>query len=308
MILTDIKYIENDQRVIAGVDEVGRGPLCGPVVASAVILPHNLVLNDVNDSKKLSPKKREILFDIIKKEALSVGIGVVHEQKIDEVNILEATIIAMRLAIENLDISPELLLVDGNMKDISNIPQKNIIRGDSKSLSIAAASIIAKVTRDRMMFQYAKVFPGYGLAKNMGYGTKEHISAIKKNFSTPIHRRSFKPVFKYMPKFKDIKDIDTLRIQIAASEMVKLGHKIIYIKDHSLNIIDILSLFNASYHAFKLQKEDEELISIKDLMIKEAEDTLILANIKKDITSSINISVISVQFSKNKSEVVFKEI
>ena len=132
----------------------------------------DIVLNGVNDSKKLSSKKREILFDIIKKKALAVGIGVVHENKIDEVNILEATIIAMRLAIENLDISPDLLLVDGNMRNITNIPQKNIIKGDSKSLSIAAASIIAKVTRDRMMFQYDKVFPGYGLAKNMGYGTK----------------------------------------------------------------------------------------------------------------------------------------
>jgi ribonuclease HII len=196
---------------IAGIDEVGRGPLCGPVVASAVIFPKNTKIDGVNDSKKLSAKKRDLLFDIIKQNALSIGIGVVHEDKIDEVNILEATMIAMREAVEDLNITPDLILVDGNMKDITDIPQKNIIKGDSKSFSIAAASIIAKVTRDRMMIQYDKIFPEYGLANNMGYGTKQHMSAISLHFSTPIHRQSFRPISDYMPTYKNIRDIITNR-------------------------------------------------------------------------------------------------
>ena len=257
--------------------------------------------------KNYQQKKREHLFDVIRENALSIGVGVIHEDKIDEVNILEATMIAMREAIENLDVTPDMILVDGNIKIITDIPQKNIIRGDSKSFSIAAASIIAKVTRDRMMIEYNKIFPEYGLAKNMGYGTKEHISAIMQYFSTPIHRRSFKPVSNYMPRIKDVNDIGILSIEIAASEMVKSGHKIIKVKDESIKVVDIISLFNDKYFAFKLHTTDD-IIEIKKKMIKESELILSVADIKKDITSSINISLFSVQFSKNKPKVIFKKL
>ena len=308
MMLDDKKYIEEGVASIAGVDEVGRGPLCGPVVASAVMFPMGLMVEGINDSKKLSSKKREFLFHIIHEKALSIGIGVVHEDKIDELNILNATMMAMRKAVEQLDITPNMILVDGNMKNLTTISQKNIIRGDSKSLCIAAASIIAKVTRDQMMLEYDKIFPGYGLSTNMGYGTKEHIAAIKSNFSTPIHRQSFKPILDYMPKFSDIMDIGILSIELAASEMVKSGHKIIRIKDKSLKMVDIISSFNSQYFAFKLHTGNNEIKRIKNEMIKESESVLLEDNIKKDITSSINISVISVQFSRNKPKIIFKSI
>ena len=308
MILDDKKYAGNDFNLIAGVDEVGRGPLCGPVIASAVMFPKGLTIEGINDSKKLSAKKREALFDVIKDNALSIGIGVVHEQKIDELNILEATIVAMREAVQRLDIQPQMILVDGNMRDIADITQKNIIKGDSKSLCIAAASIIAKVTRDRMMLEYNKVFPGYGLSTNMGYGTKEHISALKKKLSTPIHRQSFNPIPDYMPRFGDISDIGVLSTELAACEMIKTGHEIIRVKDSSLKVVDIISSFNNEYFAFKLYSSNENIEEIKNKMIRECELALLEDNIKKDITSSINISVISVEFSRKKPKVIFKSI
>tara|TARA_Y100000996_G_scaffold222388_1_gene174994 strand:+ start:526 stop:1446 length:921 start_codon:yes stop_codon:yes gene_type:complete len=305
MNLNDENYIDNNSDIVGGVDEVGRGPLCGPVVAAAVILPKNSIIDGVDDSKKLSPKKRESLFDIINEQSLSVGIGIVHEDRIDHVNILSGTMIAMKNAVDNLSVTPNLLLVDGNMKDITDIPQKNIIKGDSKSLSIAAASIIAKVTRDRMMVEYDKIFPNYGLARNMGYGTKEHLSAIKKNFSTPIHRKSFKPVLQYMPKFGDILDRRILSIDLAACKLVKAGHRIISIKNKNLKIIDIISLSNNQYYVFKLYNDSkEDLDIIKNQIVNECK-TILLEN---NITSSINISVISVQFSKDKPKITFKDI
>tara|TARA_Y100001970_G_C14196519_1_gene838434 strand:+ start:676 stop:1599 length:924 start_codon:yes stop_codon:yes gene_type:complete len=307
MILDDLKYIENEKDIVAGIDEVGRGPLCGPVVAAAVIFPKKIRIDGINDSKKLSKKKREALFHMINRDALSIGIGIVHENKIDEVNILNGTIIAMRKAIDLLSLVPDTLLVDGNMKNLTNIHQKNIIKGDSRSLSIAAASIIAKVTRDRMMLEYDKIFPGYGLSTNMGYGTKEHIVAIKNNFSTPIHRQSFKPILDYMPKFRDIMDIGILSIELAACELVKSGHKIISIKDKSLKVVDIISMFNNQYYGFKLY-DGEHIDKVKNQMINECESILIENNMKKDITPSINISVISVQFSKDKPKIIFKNI
>ena len=189
---------------VAGIDEVGRGPLCGPVVASSVILPENIDIPGLTDSKKISPKKRIDFYDEILEKAISVGVGIINEDRIDEINILNATIEAMILSIEDLNIKPDFLLVDGNMKNLTTIPQESIIKGDSKSLSISAASIIAKVTRDRIMMEYDMVFPHYGLSRNMGYGTKEHIQALKENFSTPIHRKTFKPVGDCLPDFDDI--------------------------------------------------------------------------------------------------------
>ena len=184
---------------IAGVDEVGRGPLAGPVVSSAVILPKNIDIPGINDSKKLSEKRREFLFDEIKEKAVSIGIGIISEKEIDEINILQATYKAMRVALADLNQLPDIVLVDGNEANIGDYKQVNIIKGDQKSISIAAASIIAKVTRDRMMIKYDDIYPEYGFKNHKGYGTKFHIDALKKHYATPIHRRSFNPVPKYLP-------------------------------------------------------------------------------------------------------------
>ena len=180
---------------ICGIDEVGRGPLTGPVVAGAVVLPSDVQILYLNDSKKLSERKRELLYDEIMEKALAVGIGMASPARIDEINILQATYEAMRAAIEEVEkklgIKPEVLLNDAVTIPEVSIRQMPIVKGDAKSVSIAAASIVAKVTRDRMMVEYDKVLPGYDLASNKGYGTKAHIAALKELGPTPIHRASF---------------------------------------------------------------------------------------------------------------------
>lgn len=176
---------------ICGIDEVGRGPLAGPVVAGAVILPKDCDILYINDSKQLSEKKREELYEVIMEKAVSTGLGFVTPERIDEINILQATYEAMRMAIGELDPVPDLLLNDAVTIPEVTIRQVPIIKGDAKSISIAAASIIAKVTRDRLMTEYEKTYPGYGFAANKGYGSAEHIAAIRELGPTPIHRRSF---------------------------------------------------------------------------------------------------------------------
>lgn len=176
---------------ICGIDEVGRGPLAGPVVAGAVILPKDCRILYINDSKKLSAAKRDELYDEIMENAVATGIGMASPERIDEINILQATYEAMRQAIGNLKVAPDLLLNDAVTIPKVEIPQVPIIKGDAKSISIGAASIIAKVTRDRMMEEYDRIFPGYGFAGNKGYGSAEHIAALQKLGPTPIHRRSF---------------------------------------------------------------------------------------------------------------------
>ena len=188
--------------LVAGVDEVGRGPLIGPVVACACILPVNFYHKDIKDSKKLSEKKREEMYKIIKENALAIGLGIVSEKVIDEINIYEATKIAMKEAIENLNITPEHILIDA-MKLELNIPSTSIIKGDAKSESIAAASIIAKVTRDHMLDEMDKEYPMYDLKNNKGYGTKKHIEAIKEYGITKYHRLTFNPVSMYKDKIID---------------------------------------------------------------------------------------------------------
>ena len=178
-------------RYICGIDEVGRGPLAGPVVAGAVILPKDDPILYLNDSKKLSEKKREELYDVIMEKAVAAGIGIVGPQRIDEINILQATYEAMRMAIANLSVRPDILLNDAVTIPEVDIPQVPIIKGDAKSVSIAAASIIAKVTRDRLMMEYDSVLPGYGFASNKGYGTKAHIEGLKELGPSPIHRATF---------------------------------------------------------------------------------------------------------------------
>ena len=178
---------------ICGVDEVGRGPLVGPVVASAVILPKNYYIEGLTDSKKLSKKKRESFFEIINKDALAIGIGVVDNKKIDEINILEASRLAMKIAVNNLKIKPDVILTDAMKLDIG-IPEEDIIKGDLKSITISAASVIAKVTRDKMMEELHEKYPMYNFIKNNGYPTKEHVEAIKKYGIIEEHRKTFSPI------------------------------------------------------------------------------------------------------------------
>lgn len=184
---------ENGVEWIAGIDEVGRGPLAGPVVAAAVILPKGCKIRYLNDSKKIPKSRHEAIYQGVMEQAVAIGIGIKNAEIIDQVNIYEATKLAMLEALGKLDKEPQHLLIDA-MKLDSSIPQTSIIKGDANSLSIAAASIVAKVTRDRLMAGYDREFSGYGFAKNAGYGTAEHLRGLEKLGITPIHRRSFEPV------------------------------------------------------------------------------------------------------------------
>ena len=176
---------------VCGVDEAGRGPLCGPVFAAACILPDGLYIEGLNDSKKLTEKKREKLFDIIKKEAVAYSIASADVEEINEMNILEADLLAMRRAIDGLGVKADFAIIDGNIARDFQIPARAVVKGDSKSMSIAAASVLAKVARDRLCLELDREFPQYGIAKHKGYGTKEHKEALRKYGPSPIHRKKF---------------------------------------------------------------------------------------------------------------------
>lgn len=182
---------------ICGIDEAGRGPLAGPVVVASVILPKDSMIEGVNDSKKVSEKKREIIYEQIIEEAISYGVGIVEQKEIDRINILNATKKALTMSLQELKVKPDLILVDALEKiDTLQIPYQSIIKGDAKAYSIAAASIIAKVTRDRIMRQWDEVYPQYGFSAHKGYGTKAHIEAIREHGICPLHRKSFVKNFK----------------------------------------------------------------------------------------------------------------
>lgn len=194
--MTELWILENEIydsgiKLLCGVDEAGRGPLAGPVCAAAVVLPRNTVIEGLNDSKKLSEKKRETLFDIICAEALSFGIAFATVDEIEEMNILNASQLAMNRAIEKLDCEPELALIDGNCNSAIEIPSRCIVKGDAKCADIAAASILAKVTRDRYMLEMAEQYPEYHFERHKGYGTKLHYEALREFGPSPIHRPSF---------------------------------------------------------------------------------------------------------------------
>ena len=275
--------------VIAGIDEVGRGPLAGPVVASAVIFDKKTYIDGVNDSKKISKKKRDIFYDQIKLKALYIGIGMIHPKEIDAINILNATKKAMKLAIQNLGIVPEILLVDGNQIEFSEYKQENIIKGDSKSFSIASASIIAKVTRDRMMEEYAKILPEYGFESHKGYGTEKHIKAIIENKASIIHRKSFNPVHKYLPSFSyyiENEMSNRLLIQIGGDYLIKNHHSILFV-----NQLSIETKFQEKYYLFYIQSN----LKIEQMDMKPCNEKLlnrILSIIFKDGSFNININSI----------------
>jgi len=188
------KSIEKGFSKVAGIDEAGRGPLAGPVVSAAVILPSFFPVSDIKDSKKLTPRKRADLYEKIYEHAISIGIGIVDSTEIDRINILQASLLSMAISVENLKPQPDYLLIDGKFKIQSVLPQEPIVKGDSLSISIAAASIVAKVTRDRLMEIYHIDYPEFGFARHKGYPTKAHKEAIREFGPCPIHRRSFKSV------------------------------------------------------------------------------------------------------------------
>ena len=185
------KALKNEYKLICGVDEAGRGPLAGPVCAAAVILPDGCIIDGVNDSKKLTEKKREQLFDVIKEMAVAYSIATADEKEIDEINILRATYLAMNRAFQGLKVKPDIALVDGNRDPGLGIPTRTIVKGDANSMSIAAASILAKVTRDRFMLEMDKKYPEYQFAKHKGYGTKLHYEMLDKYGASEIHRMTF---------------------------------------------------------------------------------------------------------------------
>ena len=185
------KAYSQGYNIVCGIDEAGRGPLAGPVYAAAVILPKGCIIDGINDSKKLSEKKRDYFFDVIKETAVSYGVGIATQQEIDEINILQATFLAMRRAVDNLSVAPDIALIDGNRRPGLNIAEQDIVKGDAKSMSIAAASVIAKVSRDRYMLEMAEKYPQYQFEKHKGYGTKLHYEMIEKYGISPIHRKSF---------------------------------------------------------------------------------------------------------------------
>lgn len=192
------KAAEKGFSKIAGIDEAGRGPLAGPVVSAAVLLPDTFSVSDVIDSKKLTPKKRVLLYQKIYEQAVSIGIGIVDPIEIDRINILQAALLSMAISVENLNPQPDCLLIDGTFRISSKLPQEPIISGDARSVSIAAASIIAKVTRDRLMERYHNDYPQFGFSSHKGYPTKAHKEAIQKFGCSPIHRRTFKSVREYL--------------------------------------------------------------------------------------------------------------
>lgn len=187
----DLSFLDESTKVICGVDEAGRGPLAGPVVAAACVLPEGLIIEGLDDSKKLTEKKREKIYDVIIENALDYSIASASVEEIEEINILNAAMLAMKRAIDGLKTKPDLALIDGNTSRGFTVPTKTVVHGDAISQSIAAASILAKVTRDRLCYEYDKEYPEYGFAKHKGYGTKLHTDAIKAYGVTPIHRPSF---------------------------------------------------------------------------------------------------------------------
>jgi len=312
------KYWKKGVKFIAGIDEAGRGPLAGPVVAAAVIFPHNIHLPGVKDSKQVSEKKREILFDKIYNSAIAVGIGLAHEDVIDANNILQATYQSMRQSVNCLSVKPEIILVDGRRAEINDYDQESIIDGDKKSLSIAAASIIAKVTRDRIMRQYDIIFPEYGFSRHKGYGTKQHIENIVFCKASPVHRKTFNPIPSHLPSFAFLKRnhrLSKLGVQIAGCHLIRTGHKVIEINYNIENLgrLDIISCINEILvlSEVKLQTNVNNVNSSPAIITTSKKDRIINAVERytsfHDIDLSYRFDVIEVSLGKGRPDIKISE-
>lgn len=299
------KYWDDGFKHIVGIDEAGRGPLAGPVVAASVILKPYEIIEGVKDSKKLSSKKREDLFNQIHEKALAIGVGVVNEEVIDDINILKATFLAMKKSLGNLDLKPDKVLIDGPYSDITIYPTEYIVNGDNLSQSIAAASIIAKVTRDKIMIEYDKLFPEYKFINHKGYGTKFHIEQVKLNKSTPVHRRSFKIVKNNMPNYDfyfDKKD----GFKILAHQLVGIR----YVKNNFIIVnqnFDIEGI-NINYHLFDSVNK-YRFVKVIDKssknITKENIDKVLVNYLKQNnIENNYSIDVISLKFIKGKKPIL----
>ena len=294
--------------LLAGVDEAGRGPLAGPVVAAAVILPKSFYLDSIKDSKKISEKKRMIVYKEIIENALDVGVGICHEEEIDQINILEATYKAMKKALGSLRRKPHLTLIDGLKAKISMYNCKYIIKGDSKSQSIAAASIVAKVVRDKMMINYDKVFTEYGFAKHKGYGTKFHIEAIINNKSSPIHRKSFKPISEHLPSFlffNTKEKLQKLAIQIIASKYVQNECNILEVfNNNKINIIH-LEKNRCVASIVEYDVSNKKIIETNNYNNDKIRNEIELK--EKEFKQNIELDVILVKFSKQKPKIIIEK-
>lgn len=268
-------------KIIAGVDEAGRGPLAGPVVAAAVILPKTKIIEGLADSKKLTEKKRLLLFKQIM-ELCDVGIGIVSHRTIDKINILQATYKAMRKAIKNLNQTPDKALIDGYRLPNINIINEGIVDGDNLVECISAASIVAKVTRDRFMKSVDPIFPNYGFAKHKGYGTKEHITSLQTYRATPIHRKTFRPVRENLPNIAWLKhnnELDLLGKQLVALKYLKEGFKIIEVNYSCSNFgyLDVIAK----------KGEKTVFVYVKTIIREQIENYSSQANEKKEIENKI---------------------
>ena len=308
------EYWEKGIKYIGGVDEAGRGPLAGPVVAACVILDPDIIIEGINDSKKITPKKRHEIFKIIKEKAIDVSVGIANEDEIDDINILQATFLAMKRSVGNLSIRPELLLIDGPYSDIKLIKVKNIVKGDSKSASIGAASIIAKVTRDNIMKQYDTIYPEYGFLKHKGYGTKYHIEQLIKHKATPIHRKSFRIVKDNLPDYKyyeNNKNFNLLGLQIIATKLIKRNYVLFeknILLDKINDTIDFLFTKNNKIKFIKvIVNENNQCISFGKNIIKDMHSYILnIKNIisEKDLNKEVTFDVILIEFKpKNKPQI-----
>jgi len=299
---------------LAGVDEAGRGPLAGPVVAAAIILPNGFTLDSIKDSKKISEGKRKLIYPEILNNALSVGVGIIHENEIDKINILQGTYKAMKIALGRLQLHPDKVIIDGKMGNIKHYDCNYIINGDNKSQTIAAASIIAKVTRDRIMIEYDKIFPEYGFAQHKGYGTKFHLDAIIKNKATTIHRKSFKPIKSHLPKlsyFNSNEKLIKLSNQLVSAEIIKDGYKILDfdLEIKKIGLINIIHRENdivvfSRINVYSNGKLINNLKNIGEIKLKNVFTSIINKYFeKKEFDVMVRFDVISVRFSKNKPQI-----
>ena len=296
--------------MIAGVDEVGRGPLAGPVLAAAVILPNEHGIIGLKDSKKLSKKRREELYLIIKEKSLCIGIGQMSSSAIDDINIHQATLKAMEEALFNLPTAPKKALIDGYSLKSQIIPNEGIVGGDDRIECIQAASIIAKVTRDRIMKEYAQIFPEYGFHNNSGYGTKFHLDALNEYKATPIHRQSYKPVKNNMPSIKWLKEnnrYDWMSTKLAALYLFDKGYKIIKLNnDGQLNDrVDIIIKKNNSFSLVNVKTVLDSDMIVSSLNPDQEDVERLIKSINIDKNKFLdyipfNIDIMYVKINKNK--------